>query len=166
MVRILTDSVVPLEKARNCLALIWFPVSGLVILILIAQSFGGAYGDELQRAWGWALPNFLPTIALMVSVFSSEALLPRSDRAPTVRRSFFKLSIGLSVFYLLVLLASVLAQPFIHADGSGLVNQRLRLLETSNIWLGPLQGLVVTALGVLFFLKDEGPAHVGSGTQP
>lgn len=161
-----TGNIVALEKARNSLALIWFPVSGVFMLVLIAQSLGGAYGDELQRVWGWALPNFLPTIALMVSVFASEALLPSSERAPTVRRNFLKLSIALSVFYLLVLFLSVLAQPFVHADGTDLVDKRIELLETSNIWLGPLQGLVVTALGVLFFLKDDGPAPQRPGPAP
>jgi hypothetical protein len=162
----LAHKTIPLEAARNRLALIWFPVSALFMLLLIAQSILGAYGDEVQRVWGWALPNFLPTVALMVSVFASEALLPSSDRAPSVRRNFFRLSFALSVFYLLVLLIPVLLQPFVAASDPDLVDKRIQLLETSNIWLGPLQGIVVTALGVLFFLKDEGTGPATTGAKP
>ena len=95
----------------------------------------------------------------MVSVFAAEALAPHSDVEPSVRRTFLNLSVGLSVFYLFVLLISVFVQPFLTTDGAELVTRRIQVLETSNIWLGPLQGLVVAALGVLFFLKDEGREH-------
>ncbi|MCP4395743.1 MAG: hypothetical protein GY801_00320 [bacterium] len=148
------------EKARWRLAVTWFPCGGLIFLILIGQSIGGAYGDQVQRAWGWALPNFLPTLALMVSVFAADALRPFTETATYVRKNFFYLAVGLSIFYILAILLSLVAPLFAYqvSDAPDLITARLELLEMSNIWLAPLQSLVVASLGVLFFLK-EGESH-------
>lgn len=150
--------LISLEKVRWRLALVWFPVSGVIFLLLIGQSIGGVYGDQLQRAWGWALPNFLPTLALMVSVFAADALRSEIDSSIVVRRNFYILSLALSAFYLLTLLVAILAQPalqLLDKKTEGGIVVRMELLETSNIWLGPLQGLVIASIGVLFFLKED-----------
>jgi hypothetical protein len=155
-----------LEVARWRLALLWFSVCGVIVLLLIAQSVGGVFGGQLQRVWGWALPNFLPTLALMVSVFAAEALRPGEAAGIQVRRNFFVLAAGLSVFYLGLLLVAILVQPLLQIfnGGVGGMAVRIELLETSNIWLGPMQGLVVASLGVLFFLKEEpAPAERAAG---
>jgi hypothetical protein len=146
-----------LDTARWRLTLVWFPACGLIFLLLVVQSLGGVYGSELQRVWGWALPNFLPTLALIVSVFAAEALKPYETNQTFVRANFCRLSIGLSIFYLVAFSLSILTQPFLQilrgptSDG---ISMKIDVLETSNIWLGPLQGLVVVSLGVLFFLKE------------
>jgi hypothetical protein len=81
---------------------------------MAAQSLGGAYENRLQSAWAWALPNFIPTLALMVSVFAADALRPYDEtRSLKVRRPFFKMSFGLSVFYLALLLTTILAEPIV-----------------------------------------------------
>lgn len=151
--------MIPLEQARWRLALIWFPACGLLFLLLVIQSMGGAYGDDLPRAWGWALPNFVPTLSLMISVFAGGALVTQSTKV-RVRRNFLALSMSVSIFYLVILFLSVLAQPVIPLFNTTTTMSRIEMLETSNLWLGPLQGLVVIALGVLFFLKEDqkGPA--------
>lgn len=156
---------IALDAARWRLAVIWFPSCGLIFLIIIAQSLGGAYGEELQRAWSWALPNFLPTLALMLSVFAADALRPANESETFVRYNFALLAMGLSLFYIAVLLLSLLAQPIFgsHADATNPVLARLELLEISNLWLAPLQSLVVASIGVLFFLK-EGEAKQGGMT--
>ena len=152
------QKLVSLDSVRWRLALIWFPLSGIIFLLLIGQSIGGVYGNELQRVWGWALPNFLPTLALMVSVFAADALRSQTEVTIVVRRNFYILSTALSVFYLIILLVSILIQPalqLLSAKGEGGITVRIELLETSNIWLGPLQGLVIASIGVLFFLKED-----------
>lgn len=148
---------IPIEVARWRLALIWFPFSALIFLLLIAQSIGGVFGADLQRVWGWAMPNFLPTISLMLTVFGADAMRPASDSAVVVRKGFFVLSCSMSVFYLLIFLLTILVQPSLQLFGNGddAVVAKLKLLETSNIWLGPLQAMVVAAIGVVFFLKEE-----------
>jgi hypothetical protein len=152
------NGMVTLEKARWQLAVIWFPAAAVLFIILVLQSLGGTYGSDLQRVWGWALPNFLPTIALMLSVFAAEALRPRKTTDTHVQKNFCTLASWLSVFYLAMLFLSILSPPVLNYFGvlKG-DTSKAALLETSNLWLGPLQGLVVVALGVLFFLKKEGP---------
>jgi len=147
-----------LERARWRLAVIWFPGAAILFVTLVLQSMGGAYGKDLQRVWGWALPNFLPTLALMVSVFAADALKPNAGKPLLVRRNFCTLSMWLSIFYLLMLLLTVFAQPFIRTYVGDTTTDRVEMLESSSIWLGPLQGVVVIALGVLFFMKED--AHV------
>lgn len=145
-----------LDKARWRLAVLWFPACGLLFLVLVLQSLGGALGSDLQRAWGWALPNFLPTIALMLSVFASDALRPGASSRFVVEIRFCTLSIGLSIFYLAMLLLSILSPPLVNYFRSPADHfEEMAILETSSIWLAPLQALVVIALGVLFFLKEE-----------
>ncbi len=148
-----------LEKARWRLAATWFPAAALLLLLLVGQSIMGVYGGSLQRVWSWALPNFLPTLALMVSVFAAEALNPNDSGTVFVRRNFCTLSLGLSVFYLVLLLLTILIPPLLPATDGPV--DRIKILENSNLWLGPVQGLVVMALGVLFFTKDRGGTSTG-----
>lgn len=145
-----------LETARWRLAAIWFPAGGLIFLILIVQTIGGVFGSDPQRAFSWALPNFLPTLALMISVFAADALKPAEGQARFVRRPFCNLAFWLSVFYLLVVLISLFGPTFSPqvAGAPDPTAARFDFMETSNVWLAPLQGLVVAALGVLFFLKE------------
>jgi hypothetical protein len=150
-------NLIPLEKARWHLAKLWFGACAIVFVVLVAQSIGKVYEGRLQAAWSWALPNFVPTLALMMSVFTTDALKTyEANNAPQVREPFFKLSFGLSLFYLVLLLVTVLAQPFFLTAGADQKASPVELLEISNLWLAPLQGLVVAALGVLFFLKEAG----------
>jgi hypothetical protein len=92
----------------------------------------------------------------MVSVFASDALRPFKDTPTYVRTNFYYLAIGMSVFYVIAILLSLLIQPFAKdlVNAPDYATSRVELLEMSNIWLAPLQGLVVAALGVLFFLKE------------
>ena len=154
------ERFVTLESARWRLASVWFPAAALIFLILIGQSLFGAYGEDMQRAWGWALPNFLPTTALIISVFAADAFAPYSETETLVRKSFSRLALGLSIFYVATILFSLLVQPFVGnpTNAEDPIQARLELLEASNLWLAPLQSLVVAALGVLFFLKKtKGP---------
>lgn len=150
------NKLILLDTARWHLAIVWFPACGILIILLAAQSLFGVYEDRVQGAWSWALPNFVPTLALMVSVFAADALRPFDETAGSkVRETFYRLSMGISIFYLVVLLATVLVQPFVVTYRSDTKLNQIGMLEMSNLWLAPLQGLVVTALGVLFFLKQQ-----------
>jgi hypothetical protein len=147
--------LVPLDRARWRLATIWFGFSGLVFLILIGQSIGDVYGEDVLRAWGWALPNFLPTLALMVSVFAADALKPPSADGPKVRRNFLRLSYYISLFYLAVFLFTLVSPPIALSVRGRVEERAIDILELSNLWLAPIQGLVIALVGVLFFLKEN-----------
>ena len=63
-----------------------------------------------------------------------------------MRTSFYRLALALSIFYLALVLLTILIQPLTGTD-------TLDLMKRSNLWLGPIQGLVGSALGVLFASK-------------
>src|SRR3712207_5453722 len=105
--------MVSLESVRARLALIWFSGCGIVFVMLVGQSLGGLFGDQLEKAWGWAIPNIAPTLSLMISVFAAYALIP-SDEVDKmkVRQTFSRLASGLSVFYLINVAIVIIAAPF------------------------------------------------------
>jgi len=149
---------IPIHRARNQLAAIWFPACGVLFFLMVLQTFGGAYGDQAADAWGWAMPNFMPTLALMVSVFAATALTEEAGKPPSVRLSFHRLTVGLSVAYLALLMVILLAPVVIALTGGAAPapQERLAAMDTSNLFLGPVQSIVVLALGVLFFRKEPG----------
>jgi hypothetical protein len=64
-----------------------------------------------------------------------------------VRKDFYHLSLGLSVFYLSLLLGLILCQPITNPHD---VLGQLKSLQNSNLATGPIQGLVASAFGALF----------------
>lgn len=146
-----------LDEARTRLARVWIVGSFVIIVILVLQSLLGHYEDKVQEAWGWVLPTLMPTLGMIITVLTYTALNP-SLLASVVRRDFFSVSMSLSVFYLVLIFLTIAIQPIVHAYGEAAV----RLMRLSNLWLGPIQGLVASALGVLFVTKDS--SH--GGTQP
>ena len=140
-----------LEEARAALITIWFIGAGIMSLILIAQSFLGRYGDNVQAVWSWFVPTVLPTLSLMLGVLGATAV-SEDPNPKVVKVFFFRLSRGLSIFYLLVLFLTVALEPLAPLPAT-------KLYTLSNCWLAPLQGLVVAALGILFVSKEQSSIH-------
>jgi hypothetical protein len=124
-------------------------------MILVIQSLRNLFGEQVDKAWAWAIPNIAPTLSLMVSVFAAHALIPQAEVDKLIaRRSFYNLSYWLSVFYLLNILIVVCSAPFAVSE-HGIGSHPVDVLHISNFWLGPLQGLSVASIGALFFTKSE-----------
>jgi hypothetical protein len=139
------DKLVSLDHVRSRLATLWLGAAGAIILTLVIQSLRQVYGPSVQEVWGWILPTLMPTLGLIVTVLGYTAL-DRGITETVVRKSFFVLAFWLSASYLFLILLTILIQPFTAADPVG-------LMRMSNLWLGPFQGLVASALGVLFVSK-------------
>ena len=91
----------------------------------------------------------MPTLGMMVAGLTVTALDPvRSESV--VRTSYYRLALWLSVFYLLLVSLTILIQPYTSSDP-------VTLMHISNLWLGPSQGLVGSALGVRFASKQKAP---------
>lgn len=148
----------PLEQVRWRLGTLWFTGSGTIFALLIVQSLTGVYEDRAQGVWGWALPNFLPTLSLMLGVFGAAALQDEIESdTMTVRKPFARLATALSVFHLVAVAGTLLAHPFSVAflrkpDSDP---DMMAVFELSNLWLGPLQGMVAAVIGALFFSKKS-----------
>lgn len=133
--------------SRRRLAILWFTGAGLIFAGVLAQTVSGRYGDRADEAWGWLMPTIMPTLSLIIGVLaiSARKTMPADV---TVDRFFFRLSYGLSAGYLAVVAATLLLQP-LSPWGP------LELMQRSNLWLGPLQGLVAASLGAFFFRQDD-----------
>jgi hypothetical protein len=148
------SALMGLDQARTRLALIWLGGSAPILLIVILQSLVGKYGDRTQDAWSWLLPTLMPQLSAIVAVLGYTAQDPKFSNT-VVRRSFYRVAAYLSIAYLGLVLLTILIQPL---TGAG----PLDLMNRSNLWMGPLQGLVASALGVLFVSRQtKAPAKEG-----
>lgn len=148
---------VSMAGCQRTLATLWFGWCGALVVLMLAFTGVGKFGDQLARAWSWFLPTFMPTLLVIVGVLVHQNQQP--GPAATVDRFLFRLSLGLSVFYLLLVLGVLLLQPL-----SGMTS--LELMDTSGLWIGPTQGLVAAALGAFFASREPetGPAS-GQGVK-
>lgn len=142
-----SDDVLPLDKVRNRFAALWLIAAAVLTLILVMQSLLGKFGDNAQEVWGWALSTIMPTLGMIISVLGYTALDPTTGTS-VVKKSFSAIAFWLSVLYLILIALTVLIQPFSGKDP-------IQLMRLSNLWLGPFQGLVASALGVLFVSKRK-----------
>jgi len=159
--RIPQADVVPLDTARSRLATVWLCGAGLVLLVVVFQSLLGRYGDKTPEALGWLLSAIMPTLLLIITVLGYTALVPEFQRS-VVRRDFFRVARYLSTAYLALVALTVLIGPFAAADGAGMI----KLMHMSDLWLGPIQGLVASALGVLFVTKRSSEVSPGEVPHP
>ena len=147
----LPDSeLIPLDNVRFRLAVLWLAGAAAIIIIMVVQSLLNHYDDKAQEAWSWLLPTLTPTLGMVITVLGYTALDSRALEG-VVRNSFFQVAFWLSSFYLFLILLTLLIQPFAHADAA----KAIQLMRLSNIWLGPIQGFVASALGVLFVSKRK-----------
>ena len=137
------------DKCKNLLAAIWFIGSGVLFFVLLLQTIFGRYGDHTSEAWEWFFPNVIPTLSLMLGVFIANAL-GVAVQTKTVGRFLFGLALGLSTFYLLVVALTIFSLPFVSPKPS----EMIAFLRQSNLWLGPLQGLVSASIG-FFFVRNQ-----------
>ncbi len=134
---------------RTCkvrLATLWLVACGIAFLLLVLQTIFGKYDGQADAAWGWLLPSVMPTLSLIIGVLVVDSRGEGSARR-NADRFMFRVAFGLSAAYLLVVLTIILAQPLTQLPA-------LELMRQSNLYLGPLQGLVAAALGA-FFIKSE-----------
>ncbi len=137
---------------RTKLAVVWFSGACLILLLVVLQTLNGRYGDHVQEAWTWLMPNLMPTLGTILAGLGYTALDPHRSHA-MVRSSFSLLSLWISAFYLVLVLLTILIAPTRPEGVTG--KGAVELMHTANLWLGPLQGLVATALGVLFASKQK-----------
>lgn len=144
------SQMTPLDDVRSRLARVWLAGGGGIFLILVLQSLLHVYGDLTQEVWGWFLPTLMPSLGMIVTVLTYTALDPLMTGS-VVRRTFVSIALWLSILYLVTVILTILIQPFAAKNPVEAVG----LMRTSNLWLGPFQGLVASALGVLFVSKQK-----------
>lgn len=141
---------ISVSACQRRLATVWFLGGGTVFAILVVQTLNQHYGDQARDAWGWFLPTVMPILTLIVSATA----VTKAESQATVDRSVFYISFGLSLFYLLLVIATIAYQIFTTLKPS----EMIELMKTSNLWLGPVQGLLGISLGVFFGKREDAKA--------
>jgi hypothetical protein len=134
------DDKIELRLAQLRLMIVWLigvtpSVSLLIIRTLSPDSL------NIEKVWGWLLTSIMPTLSLVIGTYAAAA--QQSQVGKIADRTFYKITIGLSIGYLIILNIAVFWYPLKHEDA-------LKLLDTMSLVLGPLQGLVSASLGVFF----------------
>ena len=137
-----------LSASQRRLALVWFIGGGVAFVLVIVMSLSGGFGGQTPRVWSWFLPTIVPTLSLIIGT-----LVHDSARTPpegtTVDGTLLHLSLGLSGFYLLLVLGALLVRtPVTNLSP-------LEVMQMSSLWLIPLQGLVGGCLAA-FFVSRKG----------
>jgi len=132
---------------------VWFIGSGVSFGILVVQSIFGKYGENVDAAWSWFIPTVVPTLSLMIGVMGAAAIGSRDRRK--VKINFFEIALWVSITYLVVLVGTIVLEPFSPMEA-------LTLMKMSNYWLGPIQGLAVGAIAVVFVAQGEPTSGAGS----
>ena len=140
---------VPVVECQRRLAGVWAIGSALALALFLAQTWGGKYGDQTAKAWGWFVPTLLPTFSLIVGVIAGQARQVE-DSTVTASSLAFRLSFWLSVAYLALVMATPLMEPMVNEGDP------LDFFNLSTLWLGPLQTLAGIALGAFFVSRQEG----------
>jgi len=146
---------VRIGQCKRSLAILWLGASGALFLLILYETQVGPLGDQQQSTWGWFFQSVLPTLLLIVGVLGADATRADSDTR-TVDRFFYRVALGMSALYLLVMLFTfVLSAVSYFHQGTGDIGWKpLESMQNSTFYLGPLQGLTAAALGV-FFTKAE-----------
>jgi len=137
--------MIPTRIAQKKLMILWCIAALILFLLLIIRSVGDIYGSKVDEAWSWFIPTIVPTLFLMITV----AIIDFSQASITEKQSdkfLFQLAFALSLVYLILVSFTVL-RPFS-------IYTPIEMMKKSNLWLGPLQGLVTASLGA-FFVKNR-----------
>ena len=107
---------------------------------MVLSSQEAVFGEDPSAAWQWLLPNLTPTLGLVGAAAYARRNVQDVDTA-AVKPLFF-MALAVSLAYLLLLTMSVVGVMF--------TTDPVAWLSKSNLWLGPVQGLAASALGVFF----------------
>lgn len=134
-----------LHRARNLLFKVWLLGALIPVLILVIQTLLGVkYKGIEDQIWGWFSPLIFPSVAMMLGVIGSAALLDDDKDGKTVNRFFLYISICLSIILLALVTMIILIQPLSKESSV------IKFFSKTNLFIAPIQSLVSAALGFLF----------------
>ena len=128
-------------KCKKRLLTLWLFGGGGLCFLVIIQTILGHYA-EASEVWNWLLPNVMPTLSLIISVWIMDF---SSEDEDTIDSFVFWVTFVLSGSYLIMVALPILLQPF-----TPVTVTPLETIKQSNLWLGPFQGLVSASIGAFF----------------
>lgn len=142
------QQLIDVSTAQLRLMILWLVGVTPSFVLLVVRTLG-PNSLEIQKIWGWLLASSMPTLFLVVGTYAAAARESKQDKS--ANRTFYNVTSGISVAYLLILNAAVICCPLSNQDGS-------KVLDTISLVLGPVQGLASASLGVFFVSQRTKPA--------
>jgi hypothetical protein len=136
--------------AQKRLTVLWFSSSAVLALLFVVFTILGTFQDSTTEIWQWYSQNIVPSLTLILGSFYATAAAQDEATAPQVDMFYYHMCFYISLFYLLALCATVLAVPTSQLEPLA----RLKLLNSSKLYLTIFQGVVSYSLGV-FFVKSS-----------
>ncbi len=144
-----------LHTAQQKLLWIWMMGGGGIILLMTVQGLTGKYDERWNEAGKWLMSTIFPNLGVIVGAIAYSTHHPADDRP--VDPLAYRTAWGISSFYLLIVSLVLLIEPLLPETGP------LELMARANVILGPLQGLVGTALGMFFVSRQQGDSPALAG---
>jgi cytochrome bd-type quinol oxidase subunit 2 len=138
---------ITLKHAKKRLALVWLSGAGVSFaLLLFISTQGDPVTVNVPKLWNWFLPGVLPNLSLIVSVLALD-LRKKSSEDESIDPFFYRIAFWLSLLYV----ALFCLLPLLPHPGRDFQ----QVLDSSQLWLAPVQALATAALGA-FFVKRDG----------
>ena len=134
----------PSIYCQRRLTMLWLIGGGASFLLLFIQATGGKHDATVSE---WLLPAIVPTLTLMIGalVTLSMAAKPKEgEEPPTSDRFLYRVAMGMSAFYLLLLFVVLVQSAF------GDIKETIKSV---GLMITSVQGLVGLALGAFFVKK-------------
>jgi hypothetical protein len=138
---------ISLFNAKRRLVALWFVLSAVIFGLIVFHTISGGFEGKSNEVWEWLLPNIAPALLLILVFFLYDLDSDSNCNPRLAPRFLYMLAFGLSLAYLLAVLIVILLQPISHFSG-------MTLMRGSNLLLGPFQGLVCAAVGLLFMQRN------------
>ena len=133
------------KECRKRLATLWVVLSAVMFVIPLAQTFLGGLGAKPTDAWGWFFANTVPTLSLIgTNLITDAAPGKKTAVSDTVEPFFYRFSLGVSTFYLVVMLAVIFGWRLTSFE------EPADFMVFSSVFMGPLQGIAVLFISMFF----------------
>lgn len=128
-------------RYRTRVVIAWSIPTLLLIAVVELQTILGHFGDRNSDAWNWVCTTALPMCGIVFAL---------ALRAGDISRRKYILALGVSIFYWILVWATILLSPSAPADIAD-------LMIISNFWLSPTQCIVGACLGFAFSPEENNP---------
>ncbi len=145
-------------NAQKKLVVLWCTFSLAVFILFFIQTLTGKYLGHMGEVWEWVLQFIIPPLTLIIGVLISQVTSEPNTRKVDI--FYFRLALGFSLFFLVLLFLSAMIVPVLHqAQNSSVLiseiteeNKRtiIDAFESYNAFLMPVQGISTLTLGLFF----------------
>jgi hypothetical protein len=150
---------ITLMRARQVLSIVWFTGVFAIICFFATQTMFGVFGDDNARAWGWLTPHIAPSVSLILSGYVATAFQDESERTLLSKPWIFWVALLWSGGYLVLLFSVIFFERVFPQN-------LFTVYESSNVFLGIVQGVVSAFLAVFFMAGQKSLDNSSANKMP